>query len=324
VIKLAGLEIFNARTVDNALSLLSQYREEAQIIAGGVDLVGLMKKRVATPRVLVNIKTIPDLAYITEDAEGLRIGALTIIKSIETSAVVKDKYSILVEAANSVGSPLIRNMATIAGNLCQDVRCWYHRRSPAAGPTFLCHRSGGKQCFAVNGENQYHAIIRGNGCYAVSPSDMAPALLALGARVKVASPTGGRTVPLEEFYVPLGNILELNEMITEVQIPTPRPSTKQRYLKFRLRQTIDFAISSVAAVITIEAGVVSQARIALGGVAPAPYRALRAEETLEGEAITESISETSARAAVSEAAPLSQNAYKVPITESLVKRAVLG
>jgi len=153
---------------------------------------------------------------------------------------------------------------------------------------------------------------------------MAPALLALGARVKVASPTGGRTVPLEEFYLPLGNILEPNEMITEVQIPTPRPSTKQRYLKFRLRKTIDFAISSVAAVITVEAGVVSQARIALGGVAPTPYRALRAEETLKGEAITESISETSARAAVSEAAPLSQNAYKVPITEALVKRAVLG
>lgn len=318
------IEHFNATTIDDAVFLLSQYMEEAKIIAGGIDLVGLMKNKVKTPKVLVNIKTIPDLAYITEDAEGLKIGALTVIKDIETSALIRDKYSLLVEAAHSVASPLVRNTATIGGNLCQDVRCWYYRRSPATGLSFFCHRKGGERCFAVNGENQYHAIIGVNECHAVCPSDMAPALLALGARVNIASPTGDKSIPLEEFYTPLGNILKPNEIITEIQVPTARFGTKQQYLKFRLRKTIDFAISSVAAVITIEGGVVSQARIALGGVAPTPYRAISAEEALKGKVITESIAETSAMAALSEAVPLSQNAYKMPITKSLVKRAILA
>lgn len=318
------VEHFNARTIDDVVSLLSRYREEAKIIAGGVDLVSLMKNNVRTPKVLVNIKTIPDLAYVTEEAEGLKIGALTTITAIETSAIIRDKYTILVEAAHSVGSPLIRNMATIGGNLCQDVRCWYYRRSPVTGLSFFCRRKGGQQCFAIEGENQYHAIIGGDQCHAVCPSDMAPALIALKARIKIASPTGDKTVPLEEFYAPLGNTLQPNEIITEIQVPTPESDTRQRYLKFRTRKTIDFAISSVAAVITTQAGVVSQARIVLGGVAPTPYRALKAEETLKGEAITESIAETSAKAAVREAVPLSRNAYKVPITESLVKRAIVG
>ena len=318
------LEHFIAKTIDDAVFLLSQYMEEAKIIAGGVDLVSLMKNKVKIPKVLVNIKTIPDLAYITEDAEGLKIGTQTTIKDIETSVIISDKYSLLVEAAHSVASPLVRNMATIGGNLCQDVRCWYYRRSPVTGLTFFCHRKGGEQCFAVNGENQYHAIISGNECHAVCPSDMAPALLALGARLKIAGSTGDKMVPLEEFYTPLGNILKPNEIITEIQIPTPGTGTKQRYLKFRLRKAIDFAISSAASVITIEDGVVSQARITLGGVAPTPYRALSAEETLKGKVITESLAATAAKTALSEAIPLSQNAYKMPITESLVKRAILA
>ena len=318
------LQHFNARTIDDAVFLLSQYMEEAKIIAGGVDLVGLMKNKVKTPKVLVNIKTIPDLDYITEDVEGLKIGALTIIKDIQTSAIMRDKYSMLVEAAHSVASPLVRNMATIGGNLCQDVRCWYYRRSPVTGRSFFCRRKGGGQCFAVNGENQYHAIIGGNECYAVCPSDMAPALVALGARVKIASPTGDKTVALEEFYTPLGNILKPNEIITEIQVPTPKPGTKQRYLKFRLRKTIDFALSSVAAVIGTEGGVVSNAKIVLGGVAPIPYRVIGAEEAIEGKQITDRVAETAAKAAVSRTRPLSMNAYKVPITKSLVKRAIVA
>ena len=317
------LDHFNARTIDDAVFLLNRYREEAKIIAGGVDLVGLLKNKLRTPRVLVNIKTIPELAYITEDAEGLKIGALTTIKDIESSAITREKYRILVAAAHSVGSPLVRNMATIAGNLCQDVRCWYYRRSPASGLTFCCRRKGGERCFAADGENQFHAIFNGNECHSVCPSDMAPALLALQARVKIASPPGERVVPLEEFYMPLGNILEPDEIITEVQVPAPKPGTNQRYLKFRIRKAIDFAISSVAVVITAAAGIVTEARVVLGGVAPVPYRAFSAEEILSGRTIAEGIAETAAKAVVSEAVPLSQNAYKVPITESLIKRAVL-
>lgn len=313
---------FNAKTIDEAISLLSKYKEKARIIAGGVDLVSLMKNKVVTPEVLINIKTIPALAYIREDAEGVQIGTLTTIKQIEASEIIRDKYPMLTEAAHSVAAPQVRNMATIGGNLCQDVTCWYYRRSPATGISFFCRRKGGRICYAAAGQNAYHSIIGGKKCCAVSPSDMAPALVALDAKVKVSGASGERVIPLKELRTELGNVLEPNEIITEILIPTPRPGTKQRYLKFRLRKAIDFAISSVAATIVIESGVVSDARIVLGGVAPIPYRAKGAEEVLRGKTMTESLVETSVKAALKEAKPLKMNAYKVPITEALVRRAI--
>ncbi len=316
------LEHFNATSIDEAVSLLNDCVGEARIIAGGTDLIRLMKNRVRVPEVLVNIKTIPGLAYIVEDTEGLKIGALTTIHDIESSPIIRSKYTILAEAAHSVAAPQIRNMGTISGNLCQDVHCWYYRRSPATGKSFFCYRKGGTDCYALAGNNTYHAIMGGDECFAVCPSDMAPALLALEAKIKVVGPTGGRAIPLEEFHTVLGNILMPNEVITEIQVPTLKPGTTQRYLKFRLRKTIDFALSSVAAVITTEDRVVSNARIVLGGVAPTPYRALGAEDVVIGKVITESVVENSAKAAVSEAVPLSMNAYRVPITEALVKRAI--
>lgn len=314
---------YNARTVDDAISVLAACTEEARIIAGGVDLVSLMKNKVVTPQVLVNIKTIPNLAYIREDTEGVKIGALTAIYEIEMSGMLKEKYPMLTEAAHSVASPQIRNMATIGGNLCQEVRCWYYRRSPVTGKAFFCYRKGGEHCYALAGENAYHAIFCGNGCCAVCPSDLAPALVSLQAKVKTVSPYGEKVVSLEDFYTPLGNILELEGMITEIQIPAPRPGTKQRYLKFRLRKAIDFAISSVAVAITLQLGAVADARIVLGGVASTPYRAFAAEEALKGTGITESAAETSAKAAVSEAVPLSGNAHKISIARALVKRAIV-
>jgi len=314
---------FDARTIDDAISLLSQYREEARIIAGGVDLISLMKSEVTLPKVLVNIKTIPDLTCINEDAEGLKIGTLTTIHDIEMSAIIGAKYSMLAEAAHSVAAPQIRNMATIGGNLCQSVRCWYYRRSPATGRSFFCQRKGGEQCYSETGDNTYHAIIGGEECHAVCPSDMAPALIALNAKVKIASPVGDRLLPLDEFYTNMGNVLHSDEIITEIQVPTLEPGTKQQYLKFRLRKTIDFAISSVAAAITTEDDRVSDARIVLGGIAPTPYRAIYAEASIKGKVITESVAEAAAKAALSEAVPLSMNAYKLPITEALIRRAML-
>lgn len=317
-------EHVDTKTINEALSLLSKYMEEAKVIAGGTDLIGLMKNKVIVPKVLVNIKSIRGLKYITKDAEGLRIGALITINDIEVSPIIREKYTMLAEAAHSVASPQIRNMGTISGNLCQDVRCLYYRRSPATGITFFCKRKGGKLCDAVAGENAELSIIPVGPCFAVCPSDLAPALIALGARVNIASTAGETKIPLEEFYTPLGNILKPNEIITEIRVPTPKPGTRQRYLKFRLRKTIDFAISSIAAAINTNYGVVSNARIVLGGVAPIPYRAYRAEEVIKGKEITDSLAEKAAKAAVSEAKPLSMNAYKVPITKSLVKRAIMA
>jgi xanthine dehydrogenase YagS FAD-binding subunit len=314
---------FNTKTIEEAVSLLSNYMEEARIVAGGTDLVRLMKNKVMEPKVLVNIKTIPELKYIKEDAEGLKIGPLTTIKDIEASPIIRKKYTMLAKAAHLVASPHIRNMATISGNLCQDIQCWYYRRPLITGNSFFCYRKGGQVCYAIAGKNAYHAILGGDKCFAVCPSDMAPSLIALEANIKIASAAGEKKIPLEDFYTPLGNILKPDEIIIEIQVPATKPTTKQQYLKFRLRKTIDFALSSVAAVITTEGEIASNSRIILGGVAPIPYRALRAEEAIKGKGITDSIAETAARAAVSEAKPLSMNAYKVPITESLVKRAIV-
>ena len=316
------LEYFNAKTIDEAVSLLDEYKE-AKIIAGGVDLVRLMRNGVIAPKVLVNIETIPDLAYIIEDAEGLKIGALATITDIKTSPIIRDKYNLLTQAAHSVAAPQIRNMVTIGGDLCQAVRCWYYTLSPVTGRSFFCYRKGGTHCYAVAGDNRYHAIFGDNECHAAFSSDMAPALSALQAKVKIASPGRERTIPLEELYMPLGNILKPNEMITELRVPTPKPSTKQRYLKFRIRRAIDPAISSVATAITMGADRVSSARIVLGAVAPSPYRSVEAEEILKGNVITESLAETAAKRAMSKATPLRMNAYKVAITQTLVKRAII-
>ena len=318
------LRYYNARTVDEALSLLDRYSEQARIIAGGTDLVRLMRDKIAAPGVLVNIGTISDLTYIRKDAEGLKISALTTLSDIETSAIIKNKYGLLAEAARSAASPQVRNMATVAGNLCQDVKCWYYRLPPVTGRTFFCFRKGGENCYAIDGDNRYHAILGAETCHAVCQSDIAPALIALDAKIKIASPEGERVVPLERLYTPLGPALKSTELITEVQLPAPSPDTRQRYLKFRLRKAIDPAIVSIAAAVQTEAGAVNQVRIVLGGVAPMPYRCVEAEDVLKGQVLTESSAEASAKAAVSKAVPLSKNAYKLPIVRALIKRAIFG
>jgi len=317
-------EYYDARTIDEAVSLLDEYRGGAKIIAGGIDLVGLMKNKVLIPGALINIKNMPRMKYVAENADGITIGALTVINDIERSALLKSKYPILFEAARSIASPQIRNMATIAGNLCQDVRCWYYRRSPITGVSFDCRRKKENGiCYAVNGENQYHAIIGGTKCFAVCPSDMAAVLLALDAKVNTVNTSGGRVLPIDKFYTAFGNVLETNEVITAIQVPRVKSGVKQRFLKFRLRKTIDFAIASVAVVITMDNNVVSDARIVLGGVSPEPYRAVKAEEALIGRTLTESTVQETAVLSISEATPLSKNGYKMPIIKALVKRALL-
>ncbi len=316
------IEHFDARTTDEALSLIEKYGTGAKIIAGGTDLVSLIKGKVIIPRVVVNIKLIPDLTYIQEYAEGIKIGVLTTLHDIESSSIIREKYKMLAEAAHSVGGPQIRNMGTIGGNLCQESRCWYYRRSSITGVSFCCYRKGGKRCYAPAGENAYHAIIGGNKCFGICPSDMASVFLALNAKLKIVGPTGQRKVAIENFYTVLGNTMKPNEMIVEIDIPAPQPLTEQRYLKFRIRKAIDFAISSVAAAITTKAEVVDDAKIVLGGVAPVPYRALKAEEKIRGKIITDELAEEASKVALIDAVPLSKNAYKVKITESLIKRVI--
>lgn len=316
---------YDARSIEEALSLLVDYKGEARLIAGGMDLIGLMKNRIIFPGILVNIKNIAHLDHVSETSEGLDIGALTLIRDIERSSLIMSQHPLLSEVARSVGSPQIRNMATLGGNLCQEVRCWYYRRSPSTGISYDCRRKKeGGICYAIDGENENHAILGESECFAVCPSDMATALLALDAKIKTVSPNGGRSIPIQEFYTNFGNVLEFNEIITGVQIPKVRPNTRQRYLKFRTRKAIDFPIVSVAVAMTMDDKLISNVKIALGGVSPMPYQAVRAEAVLEGESLTEAAAEKAAEASVRDAIPLSNNSYKIPVVKALVKRAVLA
>jgi len=309
----------NAKTIADAVSVLKS--GNASILAGGTDILNLLKIGALTspPETLVNIKSIPGLDSISEDSQGLKIGAVAKLSSIADSELVKAKYPVLAKAAGSVASPPLREMGTIAGNLCQEVQCWYFRRSFLTGTFFDCFRKGGRKCFAVTGDNRYHAILGGKVCFAVCPSDTAVALAALDATIV----TNQRSIPIGELFDVLGNVLNDDEIITEIQVPVPKSQTKQTFIKFALRPTIDFAIVSVATAVTTEAGKVSDARIVLGAVAPVPYRATEAEDVLKGEAISESVAEAAAAAAVKDAVPLSNNKYKVQIARTLVKRAIL-
>jgi len=316
----------NARTVDEACALLKKYEGKAMLNAGGTDLLSTLKGEhlLNYPETVINIKTIPGLDDIKEDSKGLRIGALTTLSNIAGSSVVKEKYKVLAEAAYAVATPQIRNMATLAGNLCQEVRCWYYRYPHAIGGRLLCLRKGSGPCLAVSGDNRYHAILGGKGCFAVSPSDTAVALTALNAVMKIAGARKNRIVPVKDFFTTLGNVLQPGEIVTEIQIPKPLDEAKQTFLRLTLRRPVDFAIVSVASVISLESGMCKDASIALGAVAPMPIKVLKAERILKRKPLESRTAEEAAEAAVVGAKPLSMNAYKVEIAKALVKRAILS
>ncbi|MCX5877707.1 MAG: FAD binding domain-containing protein, partial [Deltaproteobacteria bacterium] len=269
------------------------------------------------------IKSIPELDRIKEDSHGLRIGALAKLDHVASSPAIKAGYRALYEAAGSVAFPEIRSMGTIGGNLCQDVRCWYYRYPHHMGGRLLCYRKGSGPCLAVKGDHRYHAIMWGKVCLAVCPSDTATALLALQAEIQVVGARGTRTLPVEDFFTPLGNSLSKGDLVTEIRVPRPAQGNRQTFLKFTVRRPIDFAVASVASVIIVEDGVCVDARIVLGGVAPVPLRAKGAERVVQGKPLAAKTAEEAADASVSEAKPRSGNAYKVEITKTLVKRALL-
>jgi xanthine dehydrogenase YagS FAD-binding subunit len=317
---------FNATSVDQALSLLGDYQGRVKLIAGGTDLLGSLKDRILPeyPEALIDIKTIPGLDSIQENGEGLRIGPCAKLAEIARSSVIRDKYPVLAEAAESVATPEIRNMATMGGNLCQDTRCWYYRYPHEMGGRILCYRKGSGPCHAVKGDNRYHAIMGGKACFAVCPSDMAIALTALEACLKIAGPKGERLVQIKDFYNVLGSVLQPDELVTEIHVPHLPKQTKQTFIKFTIRKPVDFAIASIASVILEEDGVCKDTRLALGAVAPTPVRATGAEEAMNGKAIDANAAERAAAAAVAAAKPMSKNAYKLEITKALVKKALLS
>lgn len=313
----------NATTLDEAVSALRRYGKKAAVIAGGTDLLGKMKDDILPtyPEALVNIKTIPGLDFITYKDGMLTIGALTRLEDIATNEIIKDEYPALAEAARRTASTHLREMGTIGGNICQDIRCWYYRN---ANNRFPCLRKGGGRCYAIEGDNRYHSIFGGSveqGCYAVHPSDTAPALIALDTTVK----TSKRTIKAEDFFqvsVVKTTVLDDDEIVTEIQIPTP--PGKSTFVKFALRKAIDFPIVNCAAMVIVSKKKVTAARICLNAVYVKPYRAIKAEEALVGKTINEANAEAAGAAATSDAKPLSHNVYMVQIAKIMVKRAILG
>ena len=321
-----SFEHINATTVQEAIKALKYYNGKAALIAGGTDLLPILKDRIVRtyPKAVINIKTISGLSFIKEDGRGLKIGAMTKLADIAVSPHVSLYYQGLAEAALSVATPEIRNMGTLGGNLCQEVRCWYYRYPHHMGGRIICRRKGGRSCQALQGDNRYHSIMGGKGCFAVCPSDLAIMLAALDAKLIIAGPEGKRSVAAEAFFEPLGNKLMPHELLTEIRIPKPRKPGRQTYLKYTLRKPIDFAVVSCASFLTLEDNLCTDARIVLGGVAPYPVRAARAEEEIKGQTIDAATAAHAAEAAVPCAKPLSRNGYKIEITKALVKRAILG
>ena len=316
----------NAHTIEEAHSLLGKYKGKAVYNAGGTDLLGILKDEILPdyPGVVINIKTIPGLDSVRESKGGVVIGALTRLSDIANSTIIKKRYPVLAEAAYSVATPQIRNAATMGGNLCQDVRCWYFRYPRHIGGPIQCLRKGSGPCLAVRGDNRYHAIMEGKRCFAVCPSDTAVALAALDAFVHVAGTESDRRIAITDFFSPLGNALKPGEIVKEVAVPAVAGSNKQRYLKFTLRKPVDFAIVSVASIVTVENGICTDARIALGALAPGPVRARAAEEMLKGKPISEARAAEAAEIAMVGAKPLSMNGYKIEIAKTLIKRTLLG
>jgi xanthine dehydrogenase YagS FAD-binding subunit len=313
----------NARSLDEAAAALRRYGKRAAVIAGGTDLLGKMKDEILPvyPEALVNIKTIPGLDSIACKNGSLSIGALARLEDIAADEVVKRDFCALAEAARRAASTHLREMGTIGGNICQDIRCWYYRNP---NNRFPCLRKGGGRCYAIDGDNRYHSIFGGSvekGCYAVHPSDIAPALVALDASIK----TTRRTIKAEDFFqvsVTKTTVLDDDEIVALIEVPPP--AGRSSFVKFALRKAIDFPIVNCAAMISMSQNKVASARICLNAVFVTPYRAAEAEKAMAGKAMTEADAEAAGAAAVSAARPMTHNAYMVPVAKAMVKRAILG
>lgn len=297
----------------------------ARLIAGGTDLLTLMKAGIETPRQLIDLKPARgDLRYLRFDPDGtLRLGALTTLAEVERHPEIAARLPILVQAVRDAATPQLRAAATIAGNLLQRNRCWYFRGD------FRCWLKGGDQCFARGGQNQYHAIFEASPCVAVHPSDLAPALLALDAGVLMQGPTGARVIPLEQLFAApteaerVTHRLGPDEVIIELHVPPQQEGAQGAYLKAMERAAWSFALASAAAQLSLHDGVVEQARLVLGGVANVPWRVRTAEEALTGQKLTPELAATAAERAMSGAAPLAHNGYKIPLARELLRRAIL-
>ncbi len=314
-------EYANPSTLKEATALLGSNFTDAQVLAGGTDLLSMMKEYLITPKRVVNIKEIKELGGISKSGGSLRIGATVTFDELTLNPLVRADFPSLVQAALGVASPQIRNMGTVGGDLCQRPRCWYFR-----GGNGLLGMKDGKSLIP-DGENRYHAIFGGGPAYFVSPSSLGPALVALGAHVKLASATGSRTVAAADFFVnPTSDTqretaIHPNEIVTEIVVPIAQEANAT--YEVRHKDALDWPLATASVALKMSGSKVTSARVVLGHVAPAPWAAAAAGKMLVGQSIDEKKAEAAGEAAVEGARPLSQNDYKIQLAKVAVKRALL-
>lgn len=320
-----AFELFQPTSLDAALALLDRHND-AWIMAGGLDSFDWLKDRIRKPSVVIDMSALSDVRGIKANGDGVEIGALTTLTTVSNDATLKQKFRVLSVAASLVASPQIRNVGTLGGNIAQDARCWYYR----AG--WDCYRAGGNICYADTPEslNREHAIFDADRCVAVNPSDTAPALVALDAQIVIKSVRGERVVAAEDFFIGPGiditrlNVVRPGEMITAIRLPGTWAGATFYFEKVRDRNVWDFALVNVASAVKLSGETIGDIRLAVNGVAAHPMRMLRVEAAVKGRARNEETAAMAGQLAVQGAVPLAHNAYKIPLTRNLVKRAIRG
>jgi xanthine dehydrogenase YagS FAD-binding subunit len=315
---LPSFSYVRVNSLEDAIYHLSA--KDAYAHAGGVDLLGCLRDGVFTAAKLVSLSKLDDLQGISDSRDGgLRIGALTTVNEVAKNQAVNERYSGLALAASQVGTPQLRNQGTIGGNICQRPRCWYYRGD------FHCLRKGGELCYAFGGENQFHGIFGSDKkCCMVHPSDIAAALVAFDAQVKVAGPEGNRVVPLEKFHVSPGEnveretVLQQGEIVTDIVLPPPASGMRSSYRKVSIRKSWDFAIAGVALALVMKGNKVERGRVVLSGAAPIPWRSSEVEAVITDKALDAKTIALAVDAVARNAEPLSKNEYKIPLFKAIM------
>jgi xanthine dehydrogenase YagS FAD-binding subunit len=319
-------ELYQPATVDDALTLLDKHGTDALVLAGGLDSMDWLKDRLRKPKVVVDLSQVKELHGIKETGGGLEIGAMTTLIEVVKHPVVREKFSILMEAAELVASPQIRNQGTIGGNVSQDTRCWYYRGG------WACYRAGGNICYAdtPTAINREHAIFDADRCVAVNPSDTAPALVALDAQMVIRGPKGERVVNAEDYWVGPGiditrmNVLTPTELLVAIRIPATMAGAQFYFEKVRDREVWDFPLVNVASAIKANGGTIGEMRLVVNAVSATPKRLKQVEAAVAGKPRNEETAGMAGDLAVQGAVVLKHNGYKVPLMRSLVKRAIRG
>jgi len=321
-----AFELFQPATVDDAVRLVEKYRDDYWVLAGGLDSMDWLKDRLRKPQHVIDLSQIKELVGIKEANGGLEIGAMTPLTAVATHPTVRDKFGLLAEAAGLVATPQIRNQGTLGGNVSQDTRCWYYRGG------WTCYRAGGNICYAdtPTAINREHAILDADRCVAVSPSDTAPALVALDAQMVLKSSRGERVVDAADYFVGPGiditrmTGLRPGEILTSIRIPATWAGAQFYFEKVRDRQAWDFPLVNVASAIKGSNARIEAARIVVGAVAATPKRLPQVEQAIVGKPRDEQTADAASKLATDGAVPLRYNGYKVPLMRNLLKRAVRG